>query len=309
MRVGSLFSGIGGLDLGLERAGMEIAWQVESDPFCQDVLQRHWPGVRKFGDIREIGAHELDPVDLVCGGFPCQPVSCAGRRKGAEDKRWLWPEFHTIICRLEPRWVLAENVPGLLSANNGRLFGGILKDLAASRYDATWQVLSAAAFGAPHLRRRLFLVAYSHCKLLWQQPGRCRGQSGQGPALPGDDGKTGVIADPQSIGCQWSGSAWGGWPGSQNGYSPTNTMRQGLAEWQEKGFFGSLPAIERLEWGNPPAAVHRVDDGIPRRLDPDRRKRIRALGNAVVPQVAEWIGRQILAAEALWMNYDLEARA
>jgi DNA (cytosine-5)-methyltransferase 1 len=89
MRVGSLFSGIGGIDLGLERAGMEIAWQVEIDEFCRRVLEKHWPRVPKYGDIRALNPADLAPVDLVAGGFPCQPVSVAGKRKGKEDLRWL----------------------------------------------------------------------------------------------------------------------------------------------------------------------------------------------------------------------------
>src|SRR6266487_3849645 len=101
MRFGSLFSGIGGLDLGLERAGMECRWQVEIDPYCQAVLRKHWPGVPKYEDVRTI-SDELERVDLVCGGFPCQPVSLAGRRRGAADERWLWPEFARLLRVLRP---------------------------------------------------------------------------------------------------------------------------------------------------------------------------------------------------------------
>src|SRR5215510_6823709 len=160
MTVGSLFTGIGGFDLGLERAGMRIDWQVEIDPFCLRVLEKHWPHVKRYTDIRTVGAHNLGSVDLVCGGFPCQPHSLAGRRCGAADERNLWPEFARLICELRPRWVVAENVPGLLSVDAGRFFGGVLRDLAACGYDAEWNVLSAAEFGAPHRRDRVWLVAY-----------------------------------------------------------------------------------------------------------------------------------------------------
>src|SRR5438270_5688184 len=157
LTVGSLFSGIGGLDLGLERAGMSVAWQVENDPFCAAVLEKHWPGVKRYGDIREIRWEEVESVDLVCGGFPCQPVSLAGRRLGTTDDRWLWPEFARCVRTVRPRYVLVENVPGLLV----RGMGDVLGDLAACGYDAEWDCLPAAAVGAPHLRYRVFIVAYT----------------------------------------------------------------------------------------------------------------------------------------------------
>lgn len=162
LTVGSLFSGIGGLELGPERVGMDVRWQVEIDDGCREDLTAHWPDVKRYSDITGCGAHNLEPVDLICGGPPCQPVSVAGKRKGDEDERWLWDEFYRIIREIRPRWVVVENVPGLLSAGNGRLFAGILRDLAVSGYDAEWQVLSARAIGADHLRRRVFIVAYTN---------------------------------------------------------------------------------------------------------------------------------------------------
>src|SRR6266851_8442566 len=101
---GSLFAGIGGLDLGLERVGWQCRWQVEIDPFCTDVLTHHWPEVPKYGDIRQLTGSELGAVDLVCGGFPCQPHSVAGKRRGKADERWLWPEFERILRRVRPRF-------------------------------------------------------------------------------------------------------------------------------------------------------------------------------------------------------------
>lgn len=158
---GSLFSGIGGIDLGLERAGMQCTWQVEIKDYATKVLEKHWPDVTRFRDVRECNRHNLAPVDIIAGGFPCQPHSVAGERNASKDERDLWPEFYRIICDLRPRWVLAENVPGLLSSENGRFFGGILRDLAQARYDVEWGVLSAAQFGAPHLRERVFIVAHT----------------------------------------------------------------------------------------------------------------------------------------------------
>lgn len=223
---GSLFAGIGGLDLGLERAGWECCWQVESDEWCRRVLGKHWPDVVRYGDIREVDS--LPPVDLICGGFPCQPISRAGKGLVQADQRWLWPEFHRIIRLVRPRFVLVENVQALL----GRGFGDVLGDLAASGYDAEWDCLPAAAFGAPHLRDRVFLVAHA-----------------SSPRL------------------------------------------QGLGT--ERGLFQALSQGEvgGADWWATEPNVGRVADGIPHRVD-----RLRGLGNAVVPQVAEWIGRRLLDA-------------
>lgn len=160
LTVGSLFSGIGGLDLGFERAGFEIRWQVEIDPYCRRVLAKHWPTVARYEDVREVGAHNLERVDVIVGGFPCQPHSLAGERNAKADARDLWPDFLRVICHIGPRWAVAENVPGLLSSEDGRFFGGVLRDLAVEGYDAEWEVIPACAVGAPHTRNRVFIIAY-----------------------------------------------------------------------------------------------------------------------------------------------------
>ena len=155
---GSLFSGIGGFDLGLERAGMVVKWQVERDPWCQKILAKHWPDVPRFTHVEDVGSN-LPYVDLICGGFPCQPVSVSGDQKGTSDDRWLWPEFRRVVGVLRPRYVLLENVPGLFTANGGHAFGEVIGDLADLGYDCEWTVLSAADVGAPHLRKRVWIVA------------------------------------------------------------------------------------------------------------------------------------------------------
>ena len=164
LRYGSLFSGIGGIDLGLDLAGFECAWQVEIDEHCRRILEEHWPGVPKYKDIYEVKGSEVESVDILCGGFPCQPVSLAGKRGGVDDERWLWDEFYRLICEIRPRWVVAENVTGLLSANSGRAFAGVLRDLAKGGYDAVWDVYPAGGpggVGAPHRRERIFIVAHT----------------------------------------------------------------------------------------------------------------------------------------------------
>src|SRR4051812_30085856 len=157
MTFGSLFAGIGGIDLGLERAGMKCVFQVECDPYARAVLRKHWPSAALYDDVRSVGAANLAPVDLVCGGFPCQDISNAGKRVGIEGERsGLWSEYARIVRELRPRYVLVENVAALLARGLQRVVG----DLAACGYDAEWDCFPAAAFGAPHERDRLFLVAY-----------------------------------------------------------------------------------------------------------------------------------------------------
>lgn len=157
---GSLFAGIGGFDLGLERAGWRCAWQVESDPACRSVLRRHFPGVPIYEDVREVGS-DLEPVDLVCGGFPCQDISVAGKRAGLAGARsGLWWEFHRILAALAPRWVLIENVAGLLSSNGGRDLGAIFGGLADLGYVGSWRVLDSQHFAVAQRRRRVFIVGH-----------------------------------------------------------------------------------------------------------------------------------------------------
>lgn len=154
---GSLFAGIGGFDLGFERAGIKTVWQVEIDEYCRRVLARHFPDAVRFSDIRDCGANNLERVDIISGGFPCQPNSLSGKRLGAADERWLWPEYLRILCELRPRIAVLENPTGLLSLE----MGAVLRDLAASGFDAEWDCFPATAFGAYHERDRVFILAYA----------------------------------------------------------------------------------------------------------------------------------------------------
>jgi len=160
MKFGSLFTGVGGFDLGFERVGMECVWQVEQDKYCNQVLERHWPNVRRYEDVRTVGKENLEAVDLICGGFPCQDLSVAGKRAGFSGERSsLWFEFERIINEMQPKWVVIENVPGLFSSANGSDFGVILKSLDGFGYGVAWRVLDSQYFGVPQRRRRVFIVA------------------------------------------------------------------------------------------------------------------------------------------------------
>lgn len=161
MRFLSLFSGIGGFDLGFERAGMVSDSVCEIDLPAQSILSRHFPHVRLFDDVRKVGkdTHERKTIDLICGGFPCQDLSIAGKRAGLTGERsGLWFEFARVIDELEPNWVVIENVPGLLSSNKGQDFAVIIQWMAQRGYGVTWRVLDAQYFGVPQRRRRVFIV-------------------------------------------------------------------------------------------------------------------------------------------------------
>ena len=159
--VGSLFSGIGGFDLGLERAGWEVRWQVENDAFCNQILERHWPGVTRYDDITTVNTDRLTPIDLLCGGFPCQDISVAGRREGlAGERSSLFFEFARIAHALSPRWLLVENVAGLFSSSDGRDFGIVISALAELGYGLAWRVLDSQYFGVAQRRRRVFIVGH-----------------------------------------------------------------------------------------------------------------------------------------------------
>lgn len=269
MQFGSLFSSIGGIDLGLERAGMDCVWQVEKDPWCRRVLAKHWPAVRRFEDVRNFPPEAPQmQVDLICGGFPCQPVSCAGKRKAESDERWLWPEFRRVLREIRPEWVIVENVPGLLT----RGAGGVLFDLAHLGYAAEWRVLSAAEFGAPHLRKRVFIVAYSNCLGIHLEPGWFAGAGREGAVYVDRHGSVRTVANSNCERLEkWQGIA---------GDSQQECEAIEISGLAGPGFWTTEPGVGR------------VADGVPARVD-----RLRGLGNAVVPQVAEWIGRQILKAK------------
>ena len=253
MRYVSLFSGIGGIDLGLDRAGMTCAYQVEIDPYCRKVLAKHWPDVPKCDDIKTFpwthAMSLLSDVDMVAGGFPCQTVSHAGERKGEGDaERWLWPEMHRVCKILKPRWVLVENVVGLLSAKGlrlgerGELFGNILRDLAEIGYGhIEWHCIRASECGSPHVRPRIWILANSTGS----------GQQGQGESV--DAGHQTPVITRKAI--------------------------------------DALHGRFRQEWEIEPD-VGRVADGVPSRIH-----RLRGLGNSVLPQIVEFIGRSIMDKE------------
>lgn len=270
--VGSLFSGIGGIDLGFEMAGWRVAWQAETDPFCRRVLRAHWPTVPNLGDVRMIEWDHVESVDVICGGFPCQPASVAGQGLGPLDERWLWPWFARAVRLLRPRFVFVENVSGLVT----RGFGQVARDLADYGYDMRWDCIPAAAVGAPHLRNRLFVVA--------DADGGRRHRIGQ-PESPGIAGARGRVVDGRGSNGQLEHAAHVADAESRAGR--TGQPEQHARSSHKTARFAD-GGQRRYPWRVEPD-VGRMAYGIPDRVD-----RLRALGNAVVPQVAEWIVRNWL---------------
>jgi len=162
LKVLDLFSGSGMFSYGLEKTGgFETVAFCEIEPYARAVLKRHWPGAPIFEDVCKLEAEDVGPVDVICGGFPCQDISVAGRKAGiGGEQSGLWVEFARLIGEIRPRWVIVENSPNLLAGGNGQWFGRVLGDLAEVGYDAEWHCIPATAVGAPHNRDRVYIVAY-----------------------------------------------------------------------------------------------------------------------------------------------------
>lgn len=354
LTIGSLFSGIGGIELGLEwTGGFETRWQCEINDYARRVLAKHWPGIPIFQDVKEIFETEFpEKVDVICGGFPCQPFSTAGKRKGEQDERHLWPEFIRIIREVRPRWVIAENVPGLLTIDSGGPFGRILWSLASCGYSFEWDTISAASVGALHPRNRIIIVAHANGDGEGKLPGTIPEKEGifrrrsEGDLSPrcGE-----VLADPMRLGLE----------GQRSELEATGAFRKGqMANPSSEGVRG-LPIQQRRPQQADPNIVRGgqdVENSISDRREqrdrfdgqiyfdgkygeairrespdnsgcsgpgrvfarrpesrgcwevepdmgrvahgvPDRVDRLGRLGNAVVPQVAQYIGELIIEYE------------
>lgn len=303
MNVLDLFSGIGGFSLGLERAGMRTVAFCEIEPFCRAVLKKHWPAVPCYDDVRTLTGPELAAdgiaVDVICGGFPCQDISHAGKGAGIDGSRsGLWSEYARLIGELRPHYVVVENVSALL----GRGLDRVLGDLAALRYDAEWHCIPACAAGAPHIRDRIWIVAYpdgsergalggARQRLAWaislsqwQQ-----GSGGLGPSCEAvADAAWDVRSEQEACGTKRQrarprGQSITGADAHGAGLSPSGPQSDG-ANGQHGGRVPSSNSWWRIE-----PDVGRVAHGVPSRVD-----RLRSLGNAVVPQIPEIIGRAIM---------------
>jgi len=313
LTVGSLFSGIGGIDLGLERCGMTVKWQSEIEPYSCQVLKKHWPNVPNLGNIREVNWEEVERVDVIAGGYPCQPFSTAGKRGGTDDSRHLWPEMLRAISVLRPKVAFLENVRGHYSLG----FDSVLGDLADIGYDCEWEIVSAQSVGAPHRRERLICLAYPNgsrsegsVRLEETSEESCR------PDLPcsnsrwsqnvadTDDPRSGTSRidfdkDESEDVAGWHNQSQSELgrrgenvantdsrqTGGRLGSEPTD--RGHLSGWADH--FGGEEGYDIGQWWATEPDLGRVANGVPFRVE-----RLRGLGNAVVPQVAEVVGRVIM---------------
>lgn len=254
-----LFAGIGGFSLGLERTGaFKTELFCEIDPFCQKVLRKHWPDVPIHEDITTLHG-ETGQFDVLTGGFPCQDLSYAGKGAGIEGERsGLWSEFARLIREIRPKFIIVENVPALLN----RGMGVVLGDLAKGGYDAEWQCLPAAAFGAPHIRDRVWVLAYPRRQL----------RTVQGDGV---DGFCGVF--------------------------PERNGRAKEIGGQNRELVEMVPGVHTrvaANWWRAQSRVARSTDGVP-----DRLERLTAIGNAIVPQISEWLGQQILTTNPPFIRF------
>ena len=249
---------------------MTVKWQVEIDEFCNRVLAKYWPNVKRYRDIKAIGGEELEPVDVICGGFPCQPFSAAGKRRSKQDDRYLWPEMLRVISTVRPTWVIGENVAGIISL----ALDDVLADMENTGYSCETLVIPACAVNAPHRRDRVWILAHRDGEWQLQQEGTQQEQRRwvsylYKKAYPNSDSK------------------------HREESKPGNQLER--ARRKESSGRGVDESLWQETWLHAASRICRVDDGLPRRMD--RAKRLKALGNAVVPQIVEIIGKAIMEIE------------
>lgn len=282
LKVGSCFTGIGGFELGLQYSfkkhfiDYNHEWFCEINKFSQKILKKHWPNVPIYDDVTKINKHELSDIDILLSGFPCQDISVAGKGEGINGKKsgLYWQLFNNIICPLRPKIIVLENVPAITF----RGLGEVLSSLSVEGYNAEWTIKSASEFGAPHVRKRWWLVAYSNCIKLWKQQ---KPQKRKGKKIIARTCKEKFITNSNCI----------------------NIKKQSInTKCMEKKskFKQRCSSINRIKsknyWEKFPtqSPICRRNDGVS-----DRVHRIRALGNAIVPQVAEWVFDQIIESGLL----------
>jgi DNA (cytosine-5)-methyltransferase 1 len=334
----SLFSGIGGDDLASEWAGITTVCMVEKDKYCQRVLKKHWPDVPIIEDVKDVTKEKIitygerlgretrtreslrpeeqttirqnigniraeSRIDLISGGFPCQPHSVAGKRKGSADERNLWPEFRRIIGEIKPRWVVGENVPGIFTSDSRRFFGTILSDLAEMGYSVGWCTFGAVDVGALHRRNRVFILAYSaNDRRTWTRVSISEWRQNEENTYSSRSSED--VADSDQQGLQGRGgrelpecsSEW--IARTSNPLSYPQSTERGRTDEQEhtrgrdKEIGGQGISIRGTKYWQSEPNVGRVANGVPSRVH-----RLRGLGNAVVPQQAYEIYRAIMGCE------------
>jgi DNA (cytosine-5)-methyltransferase 1 len=313
MRHFDLFSGIGGFALAARWAGFETIGFSEIEPFCCELLKKRFEGIKNYGDIRKINGHEIS-ADIITGGFPCQPFSCAGKQRGKEDDRYLWPEMLRVISEVKPSWIVGENVAGIINME----FEQMLSDLEVQGYEIQPLIIPACAVNAPHRRDRVWIIAHSGCEHGQGQyeRGRTKKQinpeNATEPERPIEGHRAGIdtnsdnrrqeerkqqTAGNKQCDCDDSNSPA---IGLQRGFVQDNRKRTQSGDEQ------SIRCSESWNesWLEVAAELCRVDDGISVELDgfklsksKHRECRLKGLGNAIVPQIPYIIFNKIKEIE------------
>ncbi len=296
MNVLDLFSGIGGFSLGLESTGFfkTIAF-VEKDRFCQKVLQKNFPGVPIEDEIRNVRGSRYQ-ADVVTGGFPCQPFSVAGKRKGTDDDRYLWDEMLRVITEVKARWIVGENVAGIINIENGKVLQQIQKDLESEGFQVQCLIIPASGVGAWHQRKRVWIIAYSDNNGSHRPKRNATIKSGNEPK---DRLSIGNDKDVSNSDSRLRGRR------TAIGESGENEIRRIYSKKEEQArndirskTVGCDAVSKQTEsWWEAQSELCGVPHGISYGLDKDRANRIKALGNSIVPQIAFEIGRAIIRAE------------
>lgn len=275
-----LFSGIGGFSLGLESTGFfETIGFVEKDKFCQKVLKKHWNNINIEEDIRNVKG-ERYAADIITGGFPCQPFSVAGKRKSTADDRYLWDEMLRVIREVKPRWVIGENVEGIVNINEGMVLRQVLTDLEKEGFQSQCIIIPASGIGAWHQRKRIWIVANSH------NNGSYRSQRNATKQSSNEQKDRLSFRDDQDV----SNSNVKGLERYRDEYELREVK-------QEKNFIWSSNDGTKESWWQIKSELCGVPNGVSYELDKDRSNRIKALGNSIVPQIARQIGLSIMEAE------------
>ena len=285
MTVIDLFAGIGGFSLAAHWIGWKTVAFVEKEPYCQKVLSKNFPGVPIVDDIRDYKPKK-HAADIICGGFPCQPFSSAGKRKGKEDDRFLWPEMLRVIREVQPTWVVGENVAGILSMDGGVVFEEICASLEDEGYAVQSFVIPAISQGAPHRRDRVWIVGYA------EHNGRNAAKEQRSVNKAEGEGWMCQPERPDST------------HGDVRKFATNTTSKRMERNWPSGQQEPQSQAGERLSgcdltgawqtgWYEVATRLCRVHDGLPSWVDRHRAARLKALGNAIVPQVAYQIFQQL----------------
>lgn len=301
----SLFSGIGGFDLAAEWMGWNNIAAIEKDNFCQKVLKKNFPNIKIYDDVRTFPAtNYTGRVDILTGGFPCQPFSAAGKRKGTSDDRHLWPEMLRVISIIKPTWVIAENVRGILSIESGLVFEQVCLDLEAIGYEVQPVIIPACSLDAPHKRERVWFIAYSNANKLNREESRsCGKENQQTPCYRPEYNATGEFGGADQL------LSEDGEPDRHKG-NDTNAVNKRLERLEpenSKGQFGQLDRNSGYKepnwnqnWVEVAAEFCGVDDGLPVELEQfklsksrHRAEQLKGYGNAIVPQIAYEIFKTI----------------